>query len=128
MANRRLYQFRYSYERDLVDIYGTITITGSSGAVDSYTGKGIASVTKESTAGQYTIALTDSFNLLMSMDAVTLNATGISATPSLGIITNSVNSAAAPLITVQFSAAGSATNPAASDVIYFHICCRNAST
>lgn len=61
MANRT---FREPWSLDIgaVDVYASITV-GASGAVASWTGlgKGVASVTKETADGQYTIALEDSY-------------------------------------------------------------------
>ena len=134
MANRRLFQFQYSYERDLVDIYANVTIGAAGAPTLQSNAKGVSSITRNS-AGDYSIALTDNFNKLMSLRAVSQNATGIIAAGSIGIKTDSVNSATAPLVRVVFSgptAAGNtaliATDPAVGDIIRFHIVLRNAST
>lgn len=128
MANRRLFQFRYSYERDLVDIYARVVI-GASGAVTSYSGKGIASVVKEATAGQYTINLQDNFNLLMDVSLMSQNASGISLAPIVGILADNISSSTAPGVTIQMATeAGVAGNPASGDVLLIKISARNAST
>jgi hypothetical protein len=128
MANRQLFQFRYSYERDLVDIYVEVLI-GASGAVTSFVGKGVSSVVKETGAGLYTINLQDNFNKLMDMSYSVQNATGISAAPIMGIDVNSIDSNTAPLITVQLvDETLTAANPASGDVLRFKITARNAST
>ena len=64
MANRSFYPNHQSLEVDCVHLWAEINI-GASGAVSSSSGLGIASVTKETAAGQYTIALTDSYNKLL---------------------------------------------------------------
>ena len=128
MANRRLFQFRYSYERDIVEIYAKITI-GALGAVASYSGKGVSAVTKLATAGQYQIALQDNFNMLLDADVMVVSSTGISAAPLVGIKTDSVSSASAPLLVIQMAnVAGAATAPASGEILYVRICVRNAST
>ena len=40
-------------------VYNGVITVGAAGAVTSFTGEGIVSVTKETTAGQYTIKLSD---------------------------------------------------------------------
>ena len=68
MANRWFDQFQYAYEKDTVSVYGYVDI-GASGAVSGYSGGGIASVVKESTAGQYTITLSDKFSRFLDFAA-----------------------------------------------------------
>jgi hypothetical protein len=125
MANRRLFQFRYSYERDLTDLFAVITIAGS-GVPTLAQGKGIASVTRNS-AGDYTIALRDNFNLLMGMDSFVKNATGV-PTSIIGLKTDSVSSSTAPLVRIVCSVAGTPTDPVSGDTLYISLICRNAST
>lgn len=129
MANRRLFQFRYSYDRDMVEIWGQATI-GASGAVSSFSGYGISSIVKESTAGQYTINLSDNFNSLKMVNALVKNASGIPASPIMGLVSEQVSDVSAPKLVVQFSdvETPAATNPAADDVIFFHITLKNSST
>lgn len=128
MANRRLFQFQYSYERDLTHLHAKIAI-GASGAptLNAALSKGIKSITRNS-AGDYSVALSDNFNQLMDMNMVIQNASGIPVAPDMGVKTNSVNSATAPLVEIVTSAAGVATDPASGDTMYLHIICRNAST
>lgn len=134
MANRRLFQFQYSYERELVHVYAQISIGAAGAPTLQSNAKGVASVTRNS-AGDYSIALTDNFNKLMSLRAVIQNATGIPASGNFGIKTDSVSSLTAPLIRVVFSgptAAGNtaliATDPASGDIIKFHIVLRNTNS
>lgn len=126
MANRRLNQFAYSYERDLVTICATVTIAAA-GVPTLVLGKGVKSVTRNS-AGDYSIALQDSFNSLLAVDVQMQNATGIAASPNVGIKTDSVNSATAPLVRIVCSTGGAATDPASGDKLFIQIVCRNAST
>lgn len=51
---------QHCMEPATVALHGKVLI-GSSGAVTSFTGRGIASVTKESAAGTYTVVLDDTF-------------------------------------------------------------------
>lgn len=127
MANRRLFQFSYTYEREVVRLFANIAIGASGAPTLESAAKGIASVTRNS-AGDYSIALTDNFNKLLAMHAVVQNATGIPAAPDVGLKTDSVSSSTAPLIRIVTSAAGVATDPASGDTIRLEIVCRNAST
>lgn len=134
MANRRLFGNSYSYERDLVYLYANIAIGAAGAPTLESNAKGIKSVTRNS-VGDYSIALTDSFNKLMQVNSSTLNATGIPLASSMGIKTDSVNSATAPLVRVVYSgptAAGNtvlaATDPASGDTLRIQIVLRNAST
>ena len=68
MSNRLLRNRQYTLEIDPVTLWLKINI-GSSGAVSSFSGKGVASVTKESTAGQYTIKLEDGYMALLNVSA-----------------------------------------------------------
>lgn len=76
MSNRWYKQFQYTLEQDTVTLFGNAVISGSTGsvAVSDTFGGGIASVTKESTAGQYTVKLTDSFSRLLAADARVVSA------------------------------------------------------
>lgn len=74
MANRTLNQFQLTYEKDSVTIYATINI-GAAGAVSAYAGGGIQLVTKQATAGQYTITFTNQFSKFLSLRSDSVNAT-----------------------------------------------------
>jgi hypothetical protein len=130
MANRRFNQFQYSLEFAVVNLFLKATI-GSSGAVtiSAANSKGIASITKESGAGKYTIVLSDAYNKFLGLSAVVNNAAGISVSADLGILTSGTNVATATggTLVVQFSAAGSAANMASGDVVYMHIVLGNSS-
>lgn len=125
MANSRLFQFRYSYERDLVDLYLKATV-GAAGALTITAQKGITSVTRNS-AGNYTILLKDLFNLFMIADSMFNSGASAPAAPNMNIVATSVTSA--QTIQVQFrNLAGAATDPASGEIMHIHIVCRNAST
>ncbi len=74
MANRYLKQFQYTLEQDSVTLFAQVVI-GSSGAVTSYKGGGIASVVKEATAGQYTVTLTDKWSKLLFIECSEVQST-----------------------------------------------------
>lgn len=131
MANRTFHPNQGSLEINVVHLYGTITV-GSSGAVASSTGKGIASVTKESADGQYTVALQDSYNALLYANIQTLHSTD-SAASTVGIVgrinSADVASSTAPVVVFQMFALddGADANPAEGAVLYFQITLRNSS-
>lgn len=125
MAHSRFYQFRYSAEPSLVELFAVITI-GASGACTLTRGKGIKSVTKDST-GQYTIAFKENFNGLLGVDAMTQNSTGIPSATEIGIKTDNSTSATAPGVTLVTSAAGVAANPASGDILFVRFTLRNSS-
>jgi hypothetical protein len=131
MANRAFHQPQGHLEINVVSLFGAFTL-GASGAVASSTGKGIASVTKETEAGRYTIALSDTYNGLLFADAKLLHAT-LSDPTTVGIFANllsqQVGHATAPGLVFQFVATddGAAANPASGAVVYFRIDLRNSS-
>ena len=130
MSNRLLNQFQYTYEKDTVTIYGSVSV-GASGAVSAIQGGGIAAAAKESTAGQYTITMSDKFSRLLDFSAQ---------------IVDDANSAVAHIqlkqapetlqadvkgdkqILIQcLDYAGSAANPADGSAIFLKIVMRNSS-
>lgn len=144
MANRSMSRWRFSIEKELVDLYLVATI-GSSGAVTlkRWNGSayvtagsdgwgGIKSITKESTAGQYTVVLQDKYNRLVHFDACfEVPTTGLPAAPVVGEIPGNTDvTAATPQIQVQCTTAGggSATNPASGEVMHLHFVLQNTST
>lgn len=110
MANRYFNsQFIYSFEQQPVKLWLKATI-GASGAVtlDAANSKGIATIVKEATAGQYTITLQDKYKKLMHVDQSQLLAGGPSAAPDMNLLSESV--ASAKTLVIQFSAASVAAN------------------
>lgn len=133
MANRYFKQHTYSFEQDLVTIYGRFVV-GSTGAVTSGTvkGGGIASVVRNGT-GDYTITLQDQFNKLMEAKVWFASASGNSgiatteaynATPANFQSDFQTNKAVA-VKTLDF--AGSAANPASGAYCYFKLVVKNTS-
>lgn len=124
MANSRLFQFRYSYQRDMVDIVARVAI-GASGAPTLLAGKGIVSISRVS-AGRYLVTLKDNFRKLAMVDQVAVSASAPAA-PSMFVAVDNVSSATAPSITIQMNAAGVATDPASGEVLLLRISTVNAS-
>jgi hypothetical protein len=125
MANSRLFQFSYSYERDLVRIPLKISI-GSSGAPTVSNGKGLASIGRNS-AGNYTLTLKDNFFLLMGLNARFLSGASAPAAPSVNIVSESVSSSKQIIIQCR-DIAGAAADPASGEIMMLEVVCRNAST
>lgn len=131
MANRNFFGNSYSLEVDNVTLWAEINV-GSSGAVSSSSGLGIASVTKESTAGQYTIALSDNYNKLLHASIMVLDDTNSDPTTVaiIGrVLSEAVSSSSAPAIVIQGVALddGAAANFASGAKILVKIELRNSS-
>lgn len=128
MANRRFFQFRYSAQRDVVDLSMKAAI-GATGAptISTTDAKGISSITRNS-AGNYTVLLQDNYAALMFATAVVMNATA-TASPCFQLISEQVSNATTPRVIIQFlDAAGAAADPDSGSTIMFHAMLRNAST
>lgn len=128
MANRRMFQFRYSVQRDIVDLTLKASIAAAGVPTLSTTdAKGIASITRLS-AGQYRISLQDNYQALMAAQIVVLNATA-SAAPLSQLISEQVISVTAPQVVIQLlDAAGVAADPDDGATLLVHLMLRNAST
>lgn len=123
--NARLYQFRYSRIPSIVDLYLQITY-GSMGAPTVNFGGGVASVSRTS-AGLYVIHLQDSFQRLIDASDCQILASGSPAAPQFWVVQDNSSSGSAPSITVQFAAAGSATDPASGEVSLIKLSFKNSS-
>ena len=137
MANRRYRsQFRNSFHKDTVDIFGHVTF-GASGAptLDSVNSPGIVSVTRNS-AGRYTfvfgtnsqIAL-DSYNYLLNISYM-WDESGTSAapaSPAMYVTNDSSGVVGVASIQVQFNSAGSAADPASGESLKIDFLFRNSS-
>lgn len=127
MANMRLFQFRYSAERDVVELFLKVNI-GASGAPTIDKGKGITSITRNS-AGKYTIVLKDIFNCLLGVDSAFVSGTSAPAAPSVNVVSETVNTPATKNIVIQCrDIAASAADPASGEVMMLRLTMRNAST
>lgn len=128
MANRRFFQFRYSAQRDVVDLSIKAAI-GASGAptISTTDAKGVTSIVRNS-AGNYTILLQDNYAALMSATVTVMNATA-SAAPVSQLISEQVSNATAPQVVIQtLDAAGVAADPDDGATLLIHLMLRNAST
>lgn len=150
-------QFDFSLIRKKVTLYAVVDIGASgactlkqwnpptAGAAGSYSSagtsqaspysptgtQGIASVTKESTAGQYTFVFQGSFARLLKADFTPLVATtGVSAACKLGVIGTAPSVTSNPgQVTVQLvDYAGNAVNPASGERIIFEFVLDDSST
>ena len=129
MANSRFYQFLYSKQAMLTLIEGKIVI-GASGAVSSFVGSGVASVTQTAT-GQYSIQLSESYNLFLQAELSKQSPapgtpTGVSveiaSDPNPGITSTT------PVVAIQcFNSSGSLASPASGSAIGFTLLLRNSS-
>jgi len=130
MANRNFYPNHQSLEVDCIHLFAEINI-GAAGAVSSSSGLGIASVDKESAAGQYKITLTDSYNKLLWASVALLDDTDSDPTTvatSARILSSDV-SASVPVILIQGNDVtdGSAANFASGAKLLVKIELRNSS-
>ena len=129
MANRLWLPPSGSLEVNVCEIFGSITI-GASGAVTTSSGKGIASVVKESAAGQYTITLSDSYNSLL-WGGFTLKSTtdGAQTIGTAYRINSEAVSNSTPTVVLQCSdtATGADATPTSGDVIIFTFKLKNSS-
>lgn len=125
MANRQMYQFRYSLERDMVELYLKVSFAAA-GAPTIINGKGIFSIVRNS-AGNYTIRLSNNYNLLLDADKMAISSAA-PASPEFRIASEQVNNVALPQLVAIFSAAGVATDPASGEIAMIRLALRNAST
>lgn len=125
MANRRLQQFQYAFERELVHIHMKVAV-GASGAPTLSRAMGVTSMVRNS-AGNYTITLQDKYNLLMNVQAQQIQASGAMAAPLINIVSESVNSAKTIVIQCR-DAAGAAADIDNGNTLLLHIILRNANS
>lgn len=131
MANRFLQQFSYFFERNVVTIFAKALI-GASGAVTSFKGGGLASVVKESTAGQYLITLSDKYNQLLKVEGAVVHAT-ISGVAAVQVLENPASIQADFLADKTFKIqcvdyTGAAVNPPSGAQIELEIKVRNSTS
>lgn len=131
MANRYLQQFAFWFERNVVTIFAKALI-GAAGAVTSYKGGGLASITKEATDGQYTVALSDRYNQLLKVEGSVVHAT-ISGVAAVQVLEDPTAIQADFLADKSFKIqcvdyAGVAVNPPAGSQIEIKIEVRNSTS
>lgn len=130
MANRLWLPPSGSLEVSVCELFGSITI-GASGAVTTSSGKGIASVTKETDAGQYTIALSDSYNSLLWAGFTLVSSTDGAQTigTAFRVDSEDVADGSAPVVVLQCSdtATGADANLTSGDIVLFTFKLKNSS-
>lgn len=128
--NRYLHQFQYTMEKDTVTLFGTVDI-GASGAVSLAKGGGIESVTKEATAGQYTIQLAERYSRFLNIQAQVVRATPSAvATVQLLMAPATLQAdvkADGQLVIQCLDFAGVAANPESGAQLQLRIVMRNSS-
>lgn len=127
MANKTAFQFRYSYEREVTDIFLKVNI-GASGAptIPSGNAKGVASISRTS-AGLYAITLQQAYNRLLAVQGQSISGSSAQAAPLLTVVSETV--ATTKIVTIQYRAIdnSTATDPASGEVLMIHIVVRNSS-
>lgn len=136
MANRFFNQFGKSLEKEVVHLFAKVTF-GSSGAptLDAVNSKGIVSVTRNS-AGIYTFVFgtnagsLDTYNKLLMVKHCfdeSGNAGTAPTSPSMFIVTNSISTVGTSSVKVEFNSAGTATDPASTEIVYIEFIFRNSN-
>ncbi len=137
MANRFGQQFSFTMAKQVWKVYLKATI-GASGAVtlDSSQARsnGIVSITKEATAGQYTVVFgttsskKDVWPKFYGMQASFISTSAAPAAPIVYVDDNSSATAASCSITVQcLDYAGNAANPASGEVMLLEFTFSNST-
>lgn len=119
MGSKLLNEFRYSLEKKPVDLFAQATI-GSSGAItlSAANSKGITSITKKSTAGQYTVVFKDAFQRLMDFNVKFIAATGVAAAPHVFLVSRTTTGCVLQCCNASgTSAALAAGNPGSDEVM-----------
>jgi len=115
---------RWSLEKEVGDIYGSITV-GASGAVSASQGGGVLSVTKLATAGQYAIQLSSKYQRLLMASAVVVNSSATSVAAVQVLEAPSTVQADfkgdGNLVVQCLDFAGAAVNPASGAKILFKL-------
>lgn len=126
MANRLFQQFRFSLEKQVVELWFKATI-GASGAptLVAADSKGVASISRNS-AGEYTITLQDTYVKLLDASFCQLLAGGVNAAPVACLQSEAV--ASTKTIVVQFSSgAGAAADMDSGTVLRGRVTVSNSS-
>lgn len=113
------YNASLSLEKDMVSLRCAITV-GASGAVTSFDGKGIKSVTKEVADGQYTVELTAAYSKFLELRGSVISASISDVTTVQALMapaTIDADIASTGLVVQCLDAAGAAANAASGEVI-----------
>lgn len=121
-------QFHYSHAQPET-LYAKVSF-GAAGAptLVSGTGMGIVSIVRSS-AGRYVVTLSHAYQGLLALGNVfdTTATSAAPASPSVYVAADSIKISAAPTLTVQFNAAGTATDPASGEVSHLSITLQKSS-
>lgn len=120
-----------SLERDVVDLYATVTI-GASGAVASSQGGGLVSVAKNATAGNYTVTMDKGYNRLLHVNATVVDAS-VSPVAAVQVLQSPAAAQAAviasgALVFQCLGYDGLAVNPASGSQLMLHFQYRRTSS
>lgn len=130
ITSRSYYRNVNHLEVDLVNLFGSVVI-GASGAVTSFQGGGISSIVKESTAGQYTITLSDRFAFFLMAKFAVVGASALAVAQVQVLETPATFQASIKsdgAITIQcLDFAGAAVNPASGAEIMVEMIMRQSS-
>lgn len=118
MANRMFpTQFIQSTESNPVRVHAQVTFGASGAPTLNFGSKYISGIVRNS-AGNYTLTFTDVYNRLLGIDHIFNSGSSAPAAPQLYVKTNSLTTASAKTINVIFANAGTATDPATSEIVY----------
>lgn len=120
-----------SLERDVVDLYATVTI-GTSGAVSSSQGGGLVSVVKNATAGNYTVTMDKGYNRLLHVSAMVVGS-GVTPVVAVQVLQTPAAAQAAviasgALIFQCLGQDGLAVNPSSGSQLMLHFQYRRTSS
>lgn len=125
MANRRLQNIQFSYQRIPIHAWATVTF-GSTGAPTLTANPAISTVVRNS-AGDYTFTFKDRFNKgAMSVDHQFKNTTAPAA-PGM-FIKSDLSASATKTIEIVFNSAGTPTDPGSGEVVLMHFVFNDQST
>lgn len=131
MTTRSRYYYRNynTLEVDVINLFGSF-ILGAAGAVSSFQGGGIKSITKLTTAGQYEIELTERFARILMINSQVMGAaiSGVAAVQVLETpATFQASVKADGKITIQcVDKDGAAVNPASGEALYIDLKARQS--
>lgn len=125
MSERLMNQFPLTFEKKVKSVFAKVTF-GSSGAptLDAANSKGILSVTRNST-GTYTFVFgtttktLDTYVKLLNISHIVNSGTSAPAAPSFYVKANTSNAIATAAIQIVTNLAGTATDPASGEIMYF---------
>ena len=125
MANRNFYPMRGSLSREIVKLYGSVTI-GASGAISSQDCKGFSVAKTASETGRYTVTLEDRFTAFRGAQ-VALEGVADAALTALFAGVRNVSMSGQTLDLQFVGAVGTDTNPASGNVLYIELTLQNGS-